>query len=118
MPTLELSSLESRLWEAACVVRGPLDAPKFKDYILPLKVFNLIKAIHRLVVDKEQDQPYLISSGERARAIAEAFEKRQITSQQALAELEALVGEYHDAVSKRQESDLSSEGFGVYWPLQ
>ena len=83
-----------------------------------VKVFNLIKAIHRLVADKEHDQPYLIPIGERARAIAEAFEKRQITSQQALAELEGLVGEYHDAVSKRQESDLSSEGFGVYWPLQ
>jgi len=83
-----------------------------------VKVFNLIKAIHRLVVDKEHDQPYLIPIGERARAIAEAFEKRQITSQQALAELEALVGEYHDAFSKRQESDLSSEGFGVYWLLQ
>ncbi len=33
---LDLSALESWLWEAACVVRGPLDAPKFKDYILPL----------------------------------------------------------------------------------
>ena len=28
--------LESRRWEAACTIRGPLDAPKFKDYILPL----------------------------------------------------------------------------------
>lgn len=28
--------LEQWLWDAACVVRGPLDAPKFKDYILPL----------------------------------------------------------------------------------
>ncbi|MGQ9699872.1 MAG: type I restriction-modification system subunit M N-terminal domain-containing protein, partial [Candidatus Bipolaricaulaceae bacterium] len=33
---LDLSTLESWLWEAACVIRGPLDAPKFKDYILPL----------------------------------------------------------------------------------
>ncbi|MGH7964126.1 MAG: type I restriction-modification system subunit M, partial [Candidatus Binatia bacterium] len=33
---LDLPSLEHWLWEAACVVRGPLDAPKFKDYILPL----------------------------------------------------------------------------------
>jgi len=33
---LDLSTLESWLWEAACQVRGPLDAPKFKDYILPL----------------------------------------------------------------------------------
>jgi len=28
--------LESWLWEAACQIRGPVDAPKFKDYILPL----------------------------------------------------------------------------------
>lgn len=28
--------LEQWLWEAACQIRGPLDAPKFKDYILPL----------------------------------------------------------------------------------
>lgn len=34
--TLDLSTLESWLWEAACVIRGPIDAPKFKDYILPL----------------------------------------------------------------------------------
>ncbi len=36
MGTLDISALESWLWEAACVIRGPLDAPKFKDYILPL----------------------------------------------------------------------------------
>jgi len=83
-----------------------------------VKVFNLIKAIHRLVADKEHDQPYLIPIGERARAIAEAFEKRQITSRQALEELEQLVGEYREAVVQREESELSSEGFGVYWLLQ
>ena len=33
---LDLSALEAWLWEAACVIRGPVDAPKFKDYILPL----------------------------------------------------------------------------------
>jgi type I restriction enzyme M protein len=33
---LDLPALESWLWEAACVIRGPLDAPKYKDYILPL----------------------------------------------------------------------------------
>lgn len=33
---LDVPALESWLWEAACTVRGPLDAPKFKDYILPL----------------------------------------------------------------------------------
>jgi type I restriction enzyme M protein len=34
--TLDLPALETWLWEAACVIRGPIDAPKFKDYILPL----------------------------------------------------------------------------------
>ena len=29
-------SLESWLWDAACAIRGQKDAPKFKDYILPL----------------------------------------------------------------------------------
>ena len=33
---LDVPALESWLWDAACVIRGPLDAPKFKDYILPL----------------------------------------------------------------------------------
>lgn len=33
---LDLPALEQWLWDAACVIRGPLDAPKFKDYILPL----------------------------------------------------------------------------------
>lgn len=33
---LDLNALESWLWEAACTIRGPVDAPKFKDYILPL----------------------------------------------------------------------------------
>src|SRR5437867_10489299 len=33
---LDVSSLENWLWDAACIIRGPVDAPKFKDYILPL----------------------------------------------------------------------------------
>ncbi|MDW8244939.1 MAG: class I SAM-dependent DNA methyltransferase, partial [Sandaracinaceae bacterium] len=33
---MDLSALETWLWNAACAIRGPVDAPKFKDYILPL----------------------------------------------------------------------------------
>src|SRR6266446_1108963 len=29
-------SLESWIWHAACSIRGAKDAPKYKDYILPL----------------------------------------------------------------------------------
>lgn len=34
--SLNVPALEQWLWDAACQIRGPLDAPKFKDYILPL----------------------------------------------------------------------------------
>ena len=33
---LDIKSLETWLWDAACSIRGALDAPKYKDYILPL----------------------------------------------------------------------------------
>ncbi len=33
---VDIQTLETWLWEAACAIRGPVDAPKFKDYILPL----------------------------------------------------------------------------------
>lgn len=31
-----MNGLEGWLWDAACSIRGAVDAPKFKDYILPL----------------------------------------------------------------------------------
>ncbi len=33
---LNINGLETWLWDAACSIRGAVDAPKFKDYILPL----------------------------------------------------------------------------------
>jgi type I restriction enzyme M protein len=33
---LDTKALENWLWQAACSIRGAVDAPKFKDYILPL----------------------------------------------------------------------------------
>ena len=33
---LDISTLENWLWESACKIRGAIDAPKYKNYILPL----------------------------------------------------------------------------------
>lgn len=33
---LDIGTLEGWLWEAACKIRGEVDAPKYKEYILPL----------------------------------------------------------------------------------
>ncbi len=32
----DITTLETWLWDAACAIRGPVDAAKFKDLILPL----------------------------------------------------------------------------------
>jgi len=34
--TLDIKTLETWLWEAACKIRGEIDAPKYKDFILPI----------------------------------------------------------------------------------
>lgn len=39
---LDIPALETWLWDAACEIRGATDAPKFKDFILPLIFYNRI----------------------------------------------------------------------------
>ena len=36
MPEMTDKSLESWIWDAACSIRGAKDAPKYKEFILPL----------------------------------------------------------------------------------
>ncbi|WP_199776887.1 class I SAM-dependent DNA methyltransferase [Deinococcus sp. NW-56] len=44
-PTLTLPELEQRLWGAANVLRGPIDAADFKAYIFPLLFFKRISDV-------------------------------------------------------------------------
>jgi hypothetical protein len=39
-PAISLSQLESHLWEAANILRGPVDAADFKTYVFPLLFSN------------------------------------------------------------------------------
>ena len=41
-----VSALESHLWEAANILRGPVDAADFKTYVFPLLFFKRISDIH------------------------------------------------------------------------
>jgi type I restriction enzyme M protein len=43
---LDLPALESWLWDAACSIRGPVDAPKYRDYILPLLFYKRLSDIY------------------------------------------------------------------------
>jgi type I restriction enzyme M protein len=42
---LDISMLETWLWNAACAIRGSTDAPKFKDFILPLIFFKRLSDV-------------------------------------------------------------------------
>jgi len=43
---MDLTTLENWLWEAACSIRGPLDAAKYKDYILPLLFYKRLSDVY------------------------------------------------------------------------
>src|SRR6266568_6014963 len=42
---LDISALETWLWDAACAIRGAADAPKFKDFILPLVFYKRLSDV-------------------------------------------------------------------------
>ncbi|MDN5292779.1 MAG: type restriction enzyme subunit [Eubacteriales bacterium] len=83
-----------------------------------VKVFNLLKAIRNLVDREGGRSPYLITIGERAEQVAKAFEERQITTKEALKQLEIAWQEHEEAEKVKEETDLSPEGFAVFWLLK
>src|SRR4026209_1774513 len=44
--TPDSSQLESHLWEAANILRGPVDAADFKTYIFPILFFKRLSDVH------------------------------------------------------------------------
>ena len=69
LDVLDTRSMEGMLWKAACSIRGEKDAPKFKDYILPL-VF--IKRLSDVFDDEVARLVETYGDEETARAVLEA----------------------------------------------
>ncbi len=67
--TLTTKSMEQMLWDAACSIRGEKDAPKFKDYILPL-IF--IKRLSDVFEDEVQRLTETYGDEKTAASILEA----------------------------------------------
>src|SRR5262245_63632064 len=57
---LSLSELEGHLWEAANILRGPVDAADFKTYIFPLLFFKRISDVY----DEELETALAESGGD------------------------------------------------------
>ncbi len=82
-----------------------------------VKVFNLLKSIQELISRSAHQAPYLLSIGERAEAIAQAYQLGLQATQEALAFLEELIREINLAESERKEMRLKPESFAIYWLL-
>jgi len=59
----DLSQLESHLWEAANILRGPVDAADFKTYVFPLLFFKRLSDVHdeeysAALAESEGDEEY------------------------------------------------------------
>jgi type I restriction enzyme M protein len=66
---LDISALETWLWDAACAIRGATDAPKFKDFILPLVFY---KRLSDVFDDEFRERAAEFGEEDTAREIIEA----------------------------------------------
>ena len=62
---ITLGQLESHLWEAANILRGPVDAADFKTYVFPLLFFKRISDVH----DEEYATALAESGGDEEYAV-------------------------------------------------
>jgi type I restriction enzyme R subunit len=80
------------------------------------KIINLVKSIEKKA-EEESDDPFLIALAERAKAVQESFEDRQVTTAQALGDLLAEIQK--DEQRKKAQAAKGFDGltFFVYRTL-
>lgn len=49
---LDISTMETWLWDAACVIRGEIDASKYREFILPLVFLKRISDVYHDEIEK------------------------------------------------------------------
>jgi len=83
-----------------------------------VKVINLINSIRKTVFDEEESNPYLKPIGERAEAIMEAYDERQVGTEDALKKIEILIQEIIEARRQQSEMGFDATTFSIYWTLK
>lgn len=82
------------------------------------KVLNLRKILTTIADKEGASKPFLLSIGERAESLAEAYEDRQLTTQQVLAEFMKLAEEYVKADAERRKMGLDENTYAIYTVLK
>lgn len=83
-----------------------------------VKVLNLRKVLAESVVREGTSKPFLIPIGERAEALAERYEDRQVTTQQALLEFERLAQEAVDATAEQRRLGVDENTYAILIALR
>lgn len=95
-----------------------LNALKDSKASTNVKVINLINSIIKTATNEGDESPYLKPIGERAEAIQEAFDNRQVTALDALRKVEALINEMLEARRQQEETGFDINTFTIYWLLK
>jgi type I restriction enzyme R subunit len=110
---IDLPTHVEKLTSAA--VEAIVDSEETPDTV---KVVNLVKLIHDIVANDKSTKPFLISIGERAERVAEAFRNGQASTEDALAEFREMVGEIQEADVAQKATGLDPQAFAVLWYLR
>ena len=95
-----------------------LQALKKDDSSDTSKVINLARSLSAAVRRRESHQAYLIPIAERAAHIVELYEDRQISTKDALKDLERALDEFNAAQRELNEKGFDITTFGIYWVLR
>jgi hypothetical protein len=82
------------------------------------KVMNLLRDLRTRAEADAATTPALRGLFERAQRVTEAFQERQLSTQQAFDEIQKLVDERKKAEAERTKLGMDAPTFGVYWLLE
>ena len=82
------------------------------------KILNLKKLLRTMVDNEAGSKPFLVSIGERAERLIEAYEGRQLTTQEALQKFLDLAQETVHASEERNDLGVDENTFAIYTVLR
>ncbi len=95
-----------------------LDAIKEKSQSDSVRIINLVNSVRKAVIDDADTNPYLRPIGDRAEAIMEAYDDRQITTEKALKKIETIIREIVEARRQQEKMGFDAMTFSFYWTLK
>jgi type I restriction enzyme R subunit len=129
--TYDLGRKTEMLLRAADSMRGPVGTTQSVEYdaksLAALrknpksdtgKVMNLLRDLRMRVEAQTATQPALRGLLERAERVREAFEERQLSTQDALTQIQAMADEEAQAAAERKKLRMDESTFAIYWTLE